>query len=253
VGENMEIKKYITVFIIVVILLLSFFSSIPSQSLKIKSSVNNLNKFSNIEDTKRKTDITLNILISDEDGNVEKTIKSINKMELDKLNNDLMENLTSDLGYIEKFEYVLQKLKDNNLVSNNIELNDVIDFSQYDDIPLDFNNVTNKNFLAYFAPIIILGGGVGIGLGYLEKRLTNAFTHFFALLAGAALVLCLDILNSTLYILLTLYFLPMFMGYMAGFSGIVMFAVYPGLFYMNVLMLGFAPFAVWRSIPEAEF
>ena len=92
---------------------------------------------------------------------------------------------------------------------------------------------------------------VGLGLGD-ERRIGNGFVHFFAVLSGAALVLCLDFLADTAYILLTLYFLPSFIGYMAGFTGISMFAIYPGFVYMNVLMLGFVPFAFWLSLPEIE-
>jgi hypothetical protein len=39
---------------------------------------------------------------------------------------------------------------------------------------------------------------------------------------------------------------------MAGFTGIIIFAVFPGIFYSNLLMIGFAPFTTWLCFPQAE-
>jgi len=116
---------------------------------------------------------------------------------------------------------------------------------------LKFNNVTNQNFNAHFAPILVVGGGFGLGLGYQEKRLLNSFSHFFAGIGGLAYVLCLDFFEETAYQLISFLF-PIFIGYIGGYTGIIIFAVAPGLFYSNLLMIGFAPFTCWVVFPEAE-
>lgn len=239
------------VIIIIITLLLSIFPSIASQSFKIKSEETGLNQSLNIRDTKNLRDITLNIIVSNTDGDVEKILKKISRTELDDINNNLNKILNSDLGYIEKFEYVLEELKVNNLVSSNIKLEDIIDLSQFENNPLKFKNTTNKNFVAHFAPIIVVGGGFGLGLGDPSRRVFNAFAHFVGVLGGLAYVLCLDFLNDTAHQLISFMF-PLFLGYIGGYTGIIIFAVSPGLLFSNLVMIGFAPFTVWLSIPEAE-
>lgn len=247
----MLIKKCFVVIIILITLLLSIFPSIASQSFKIKSEETDLSQSLIIQDTKNLRDITLNVIVSNTDGDVEKNIKKISRTELDNMNKNVTKILNSNLDYIEKFEIVLEELKENNLISNNIKLEDIIDLTQFKNNPLKFNNVTNKNFKAYFAPIIVVGGGFGLGLGDPARRVFNAFAHFVGVLGGLAYVLCLDFLDSTAYQLISFMF-PIFLGYIGGYTGIIIFAVSPGLLYSNLLMLGFAPFTVWLSIPEAE-
>ena len=245
-------KKRLLVIIIIIMLLLSIFPNITSQSFKTRSEETVLSPSLNIQNTKINRDVTLNIMFKDTDGNFEKVLKKVSRSELYEIKKNVTKIVKSDLGYKEKFEYVLEELKENYLISNNIQLEDIIDITQFENNPLKFNNVTNKNFVAHFAPIIAVGGGIGLGVGYMERRLTNAFSHFLSILAGFAIVFCLDFLAETAYILFTMFFLPLFIGYIAGFTGIIMFAVYPGLFYSNLLMIGFAPFAYYLSIPEME-
>jgi len=244
-------KKRLLAIIIIITILLSIFPSIASQSYKIKSEETTLGQSLNIQDTQKIQDIRLNIIISDRDGNVEKILKKITKTELDKIKSNLIKILKSDLDYIEKFEYVLEELKENNLISSNIKLEDIIDFTKFENNPLKFKNVTNKNFKALFAPILVVGGGFGIGLGDPEQRVINGFAHFLAVIGGLAYVLCLDILESTAYQLISFMF-PIFLGYLAAYIGIIIFAVYPGLLYSNLVMIGFTPLTVWLCIPEME-
>ena len=159
--------------------------------------------------------------------------------------------MSSDLDYIEKFEYVLEELKENNLISNNIKLENIIDLSKFENKTLKFDNVTNKNFVAHFCPIIVVGGGIGLGLGDPESRVINGFAHFLAVIGGLGYVLCLDFLESTAYQLIS-FLAPILIGYLAAYIGIIIFAVIPGLFYSNLVMIGFTPLTVWLCLPEAE-
>jgi len=205
----------------------------------------------NILDTKDIQDVSLDITISDLDGNHEKILKKISRIELNKIKSSLALILSSDLDPLEKFEFVLEKLKENNLISNNIKLEDIIGLTKFNNNSLKFNNVTNKNFMAHFSPIVIVGGGIGLGLGDMTRKGFNGFAHFLAVLGGLAYVLCLDFLESTVYQIIS-FLMPILIGYTAGYTGIIIFAVAPGLFYSNLVMIGFAPFTTWLCFPEAE-
>ena len=103
--------------------------------------------------------------------------------------------------------------------------------------------------MAHFAPILVVGGGFGIGLGMPDVRLVNGFTHFLELVAGLGTVICFDPLEAKLYTIVA-FLLPILIGYLAGYMGIIMFAIYPGTFYANLVMLGVAPLTIWIQFPE---
>ena len=46
--------------------------------------------------------------------------------------------------------------------------------------------------------------------------------------------------------------MPILLGYIAGFTGIIVFCVSPGIFYSNLLMIGLAPFTAWVVLPQEE-
>ena len=43
-----------------------------------------------------------------------------------------------------------------------------------------------------------------------------------------------------------------FIGYLSSYTGLIIFAVKPGLFYSNVLAIGFTPFTAWFIFPPQE-
>jgi len=45
---------------------------------------------------------------------------------------------------------------------------------------------------------------------------------------------------------------PLLLGYISGYTGIIIFCVFPGLFYSNLLMIGLAPFTCWIVLPSQE-
>ena len=54
-------------------------------------------------------------------------------------------------------------------------------------------------------------------------------------LFGFGLTLCFDVLNGILYQLLTFFFIPMLIGYLGGFVGLLLLPVIPGFFYRSPL------------------
>jgi hypothetical protein len=163
---------------------------------------------------------------------------------------ELMEKLSkvnTNLPVKEQFEEKLNILKDYKIVSSDTTLDDIMGkkFDNGSEI-FPFKVVVNENFQAHFAPIFITGIGFGFGLG-LEIRLANGFLHFLAIVGGLGLILCCDIIEGILYLLWTFTF-PIFIGYMAGYAGLIMFAVYPGLIYSNFVALGVVPYTFWFQI-----
>lgn len=250
-GKKMIEKNRLIAIIIIIILLFSIFPNIASQSFKANSEETVLDQSLNIEKTNNSENITLKIIAINNKGNVEQVFKDKSSVELENMKSDFIKIINSDLDYIEKFEYVFEKLKENGLIPDNIELEDIIDFNQFENKPLKFDNTTNKNFAAHLAPIIVVGGGFGLGLGDVTRRVLNGFVHFIGVLGGLALVYCLDFIESMQYILFS-FLAPIFLGYMSGYIGIVAFAVSPGLFFSNLFMIGFVPFTLWLCFPEAE-
>ena len=137
-------------------------------------------------------------------------------------------------------------LKEYNLVSSNITLEDVLYSRKPGGYGQLTKNVTGENFVANLSLIFFTGIGIGIGLG-MKLRFVNWFSQFFAFIAGAGLVICYDISEDTLYTLFS-FLLPVIVGYLAGFVGIIMFAVLPGTFYSNFVVLGMTSFTVWVQL-----
>ena len=82
-----------------------------------------------------------------------------------------------------------------------------------------------------------------------DTRLFNGFTHFLGLVAGLGTVICFDPFEAKLYTMVA-FLLPILIGYLAAYMGIIMFAIYPGSFYANLVMLGFAPLTIWIQFPQ---
>lgn len=244
-------KKRVIGIIIIITLLLSVFPTITSHSFTTESEEIVLDNSMVIKKMENFKDITLKVVISNDNGDVEQVFKKKSRAELENMKSDFIKIMNSNLDYIEKFEYVFEKLKENDLIPDDMKLEDIIDFNKFKNKPLEFDNVTNKNFIAHFAPIIVVGGGFGLGFGDAAKRLVNGFSHFIGVLGGLALVYCLDFFESMQYILIS-FLAPIFLGYISGYTGIVIFAVYPGFFYSNLFMIGLAPFTLWLCFPEAE-
>ncbi len=247
----MNKKIYLFSVFTIFILLLTIFPNYSSQSLAkgLFQSDNTIN-ISNSE-TENIGYGYLNVIKCGKDKKAEKTVQKLSKAEIDNLMKELNEIARSDLDILEIFEKELEKLKEYNLVSINTNLEDIIDIKLFENYNyLELDNITNKPFSAHFAPLLVVGGGFGLGLGF-KKRLFNSFSHLFKLLVGAGLVLCVDFLAGVKYTLIALM-LPLLIGYTSGYTGIIIFGVIPGLLYSNLFMIGYAPFTIWTLIPYEE-
>jgi len=244
-GHNMNEKKIILSLSLSIILMLSFYPNITSKNID-----RNIDNVSSKYDNVLKNTI-FNIVKYDNGKIVNSKYVKLKIFENFNLINELKSFLSSDLDYEQKFERSLEKLQDYNIIANNVNISDIIDFDNYDSSNLELKNVTNKNFKAHLSPILIVGGGFGLGIGIQEKGIINSFSHFFALVGGLAYVLCIDFTEETMYNIVSFMF-PITLGYISGFTGIIIFCVMPGMFYSNLVMLGFAPFTMWIVYPESE-
>lgn len=165
----------------------------------------------------------------------------------DYLIGDLREILSSEISIFDKFDQFLQTIKNHGFASKDITLDDLLDV---DDLVGPFDQVNNTNFKAHFAPIIILGGGIGLGLGEVYRPV-NVFLHFLAIMGGLAWIFCLDPIEAILY-QLTSFLLPLFIGYISAYTGLILFAVIPGFFYSNIVAIGFTPFTSWVLFPPEQ-
>ena len=68
-------------------------------------------------------------------------------------------------------------------------------------------------------------------------------------MGGLAYALCFDTLDGILYSLQS-FLMPVLVGFLPGYTGLLIFAVYPGYFYSNIVVLGFTPFTSWIQIGE---
>ena len=152
--------------------------------------------------------------------------------------------LKSDMSVYDKFDQFLETIKNHKFASKDISLSDFID---PDLLIGPFDRVNNTSFKAHFAPIIILGGGIGVGLGEVYRPV-NVFLHFLAIVGGLAWVFVLDPIEAILYQLVS-FLLPIFIGYISSYTGLILFAVIPGFFYSNIVAIGFTPFTQWVVFP----
>ena len=82
---------------------------------------------------------------------------------------ELQKILTSEITLYDKFEQFLETLQKHNFVSKDINLSDFLDVEE---LKAPFDEVNNTNFIAHFAPILILGGGIGLGFGEIWRPLS---------------------------------------------------------------------------------
>jgi hypothetical protein len=183
------------------------------------------------------------------DGICEETITTtLNRQDRKNLMNDLRSILDSEFTLHSKFEQFLETLKSYNLVSEDITLGDFLDEEVLND---PYERVNQTDFEAHFAPIIIVGGGIGIGLGYPDWRPFNVFLHLLTVVAGLGYVFCLDPIDNILYEL-TSFLFPLLFGYLSAYTGLILLAVFPGFFYSNLVAIGFTPFTSWAMFPPSE-
>ena len=136
-------------------------------------------------------------------------------------------------------------MKEYNLVPQEMTLSEIIDIDKLGD---RYTTVNGEDFEVAFAPITFVGGGLGIGFGV--PFFFTSGTFLWALF-GFGLVLCYDATNAILYQLMTFFFVPMLIGYLGGFTGLMLLPVVPGFFYSNALGLGMAAIAAWKLLPKA--
>jgi hypothetical protein len=220
------------------LLILTCFPTIPSQSLGFGKEKSLIERS---RDKGNGTIIEMNVIQIKEDGTYLKIVKELTIGERQELMDKLLNAETLGETPREIFGEKLNILKNYGLVSNDLELEDLIPIEGLGE-PLPI--VDGQNFQADLAPLFI--GGIGFGVGFGVPFLITAGT-FFVAVAGAGLVLCLDFLEGVLYKLQTFLF-PVLLGYLGGFTGLLMFGVLPGLFYSNFVALGIVAVTAFYQI-----
>ena len=239
--------KWLSLAICVLFVINTLSSAVNVKTCLIRTNSKNplTNTFAPKEDIGNSSTGEIGVYYFRKDGGFEKTVKRLTFDDKEDLMNKLNQTVRSNLTLKEKFEKELEILKEYELVSINITLEDILDVEKLE----GYNPQKNQqkigiedSFTAHYAPTLILGVGFAGGIGY-EKRLFNSFSFLLAIVPVGT-VLCFDPCECVLYTLTS--FIPLFMlGFLARYTGLIMFAVFPGYFYSNIIALGFVSFTCW--------
>lgn len=188
--------------------------------------------------------IKINVYHLKEGGVVDKTLKEITKGEHEAMMAELKQATESGSNLREIFESKLQIMKNYEVVPDDLTLEDIIDV---DKLTGPYEPRQGEDFSADFAPLFFMGGGFGFGIG-IPFLITSG--TFLIILFGFGIALCYDFFNKVLYSLFTMFFIPLLVGYLGGFLGLILLPVLPGFFYSNLVGLGMVAKTRWRMVPS---
>ena len=187
--------------------------------------------------------VKMNIYLYQKNGNFNRIVKELPVNIIDELMYKLNKIELSIGSYKKLFEEKFDILKEYDIISDNVTLNDIFDVNKLRTLGEKTDNVSGEDFFANSSFILFAGIGLGVGLGP-GLRLFNGFQHFLLAMAGLGYVFCYDIEKDTLYTLQTFLF-PVLIGYLSDYVGIIMFAVFPGILYSNFFSFGYTSFTFW--------
>jgi hypothetical protein len=240
--------------------------SIPA--FQSQSIIDNINISNNTSITNIKKDNIDNIKFMvcqfQKDGIHKKNVKELTSKESYDMMIKLINTKVTESTPKEIFEEKLLILKEYNLVSSNISLNDLMDVGKLEYFcSHEFNISQMKPFVAFMAPIFIGGMGFGAGFGFRNLPLIRriAGNILSAGLIGLGAVVCFDILNAVINFQFT-FTLPFLIHVITGFVGIMLFAfdsIFPPIpgkppvsIYSNIVALGMAGSAIGFLLPPIE-
>jgi hypothetical protein len=227
-----------------VILILTFFPTQP-----VSSTV--LNKKNAITETYKEiktseNTIKMKIFHIKEDGTYVNAVRELTSEENKALKDELRQTEKSGTTIKEMFEEKLEILKKYELVSSDLTLEDVLDVSKLEGT---YQTDDGDEFEEQYAPIVFAGGGFGFGFG-LPSFITTG--TFLVILIGFGVVYCYNIYTGVTHQLMTLFFIPMLVGYLGGFIGLLLLPVVPGFLYSNLFGLGFVSKTRWMLVPTTN-
>ena len=179
-----------------------------------------------------------------EDKTYDKEIKVLTVEKSKAMWEELKSTENKDLTLTEIFEEKLEIIKNYGIVSSDMTLEEFVDVKK---LERGYNSMQSQDFQAASAPIMFVGGGFGFGFG-VPFFITSG--TFLMILIGFGLVLCYDPVNAVLNQLFTMFFIPMLIGYLGGFTGLLLLPVIPGFFYSNAVGLGMVALTSWKLFPS---
>jgi len=264
--EAYKIKgKHILLCIGIVLLLI--FPAISSGSSELISINTNKELLKNnpVEKIGGSETVRMRVLLCDENGKVKDSIVRLDKEDknklLEKINQIDFINLTLEEIYKEK----IKLLKKYGIISDDFDLEKLIDLDKIDDNfdPYNLTIVQNENFTALSAPILFAGIGFGLGFGYRRLPIIQRFAGtigFVGVLVVGGL-LCFNWLEGKIHLNVGFIY-PTFLGFMSGFVGVLMFAVDslipppggpPFTLYSNFVAIGCVGYTRWYDVTELLF
>ncbi|HID25044.1 MAG TPA: hypothetical protein EYP23_01065 [Thermoplasmata archaeon] len=241
------IKKSVILSAAALIVLSSFSSAVNPQLINADVENSDVDTFE--EKTGEADVVEIRVLHVGKNRVFKETVKKLTLDEKKELMERLTSTLESSLTLKEKLEEELEILKEYELVADNTSLQGIVDVNRFARNAKQIENRTQVNFVAHFAPILMVGAGFAGGIGF-RTRVFNIFSFLFVIIIAGA-VACFDPFESILYFDFVFTY-PVLLGFLAGFTGLMMFAVIPGRFYSNLVALGVTSFTFWVLMPPLE-
>jgi hypothetical protein len=233
----MKKKKMYFCLLTAALLILSIFPSI--QSINIESeSITSENDIHEKEEIDSKP-ISFDLYHIKEDGTKRITRRTLSTSEVEEMEEKLIELEVEDATAYDIFLGKFNILKEYKIIPDNIEFDDVID---PEILNSDINVVSDEDFDVTTAPIFFVGGGLGAGIGFPFILTLGAF---LVALFGFGITLCYDLFSNTLYQLYTPSFIPILIGLLFGFVGLILLPVVPGFLYSNFFGIGAVAYTRW--------
>jgi hypothetical protein len=242
---NMRKKIWIFSITAAILLILTFFPTQPVSSTVLNKKNAIIETYKEIKT--RENTIKLKIYHIKEDGTYVNAVKELTSEENKALKDELRQTEKSGTPIREIFEKKLGILKKYELVSSDLTLDDVLDVSKLRGTTHQTDD--DDEFEEQYAPIVFAGGGLGFGFG-LPSIITSG--TFLVILFGFGAVYCYNIYTGVTHQLMTLFFIPMLIGYLGGFIGLLLLPVIPGFFYSNLFGLGFVSKTRWMLVPSTN-
>ncbi|MFH1013004.1 MAG: hypothetical protein V1769_00650 [Thermoplasmatota archaeon] len=200
--------------------------------------------------------ISLAICHIKKEGLFNLTIKDVYLDDYTQMLHGLTDRLSSTHEYGSLFEEILGTFKENDLISNDVTLQDILD----SDTVTGFNTTTYnlsvmEPFVAHFSPVLLIGMGFGAGIADTIGLFTGNVYSFGVIGLGG--IFCIDAFAKTIYVQYTFTF-PLLIHILSGFIGVMMFPVnlnfisssLPIAIYSNFVAFGLSGVTVGIPVPS---
>lgn len=226
------------------LLILSFFPTAAVELPQVKDENLEIEESEEFLEPNGKSDtVKLRVIQIKKDKTHTEIIKELTTEEAEALWQELRTIEMEGKPAVEVYRNKLDIMKNYNLVPDDMTLEDILDIDKLEEIN---GEEGAKNISVFSALVFFVGGGLGFGVGVPFPITTGIF--LFALL-GVGFSLVYEIYTNITHTF-NVFFLPMLVGILIGFTGLLLLPVIAGFFYSNALGLGVCAYTQWLYFPS---